>query len=152
MTVKDKNLKTRSKRKRQHPINIMFSSPYIPVVYGAKSFSQGNSSVVRNPEESTPNVHLCMGKGTNICPSHDWVYVDTIPFHEDVNGSMLGLLNWGGCTESCGNTSGMFPGSSTWECKLSVLAFPGFPVIHRGLGPHLFDMKCRKNVLCHTLG
>lgn len=60
MTVEDKTLKTRSKRKRHHLINIMLFSPYIPVVH--KVTSQGNSSVGRNTEESTPNMHLCVGK------------------------------------------------------------------------------------------
>lgn len=61
MTVKDKTLKTRSKGKDSILLT-MFSSPYIPVVHRAKSLSLGNSSVVRNTEESTPNMCLCGGK------------------------------------------------------------------------------------------
>lgn len=68
MTVKDNKLKTRlKKKKRQHLINIMFSSPYMPVIHKAKSLAQGNSSTVRNNEESTPNMHVHEGGEPGMC-------------------------------------------------------------------------------------
>lgn len=68
MTVKDNKLKTRlKKKKRQHLINIMFSSPYIPIIHKAKPLAQGNSSAVRNNEESTPNMHVHEGGEPGVC-------------------------------------------------------------------------------------